>query len=122
MVGNGTLRYSWSSYNPNDVSILFSSRYPPLAGQAGNSAQAELTVSSTIKQGNYTLGLGVDAGKVTVWSLVQVQVTSQSSMVPIETSLTLVVAAAVGLALVVGLILLRTRPRRPPPVQQALPT
>jgi len=59
-VGNGTMRYSWSSYNPSDVSVSFLSQYPSLAGPADTSAQAELFISTTIQPGNYTLGLGID--------------------------------------------------------------
>lgn len=116
-VGNGTLSYSWSSYNPNDASVSFSSQYPSLAGPADTSAQAELFISTTTNPGNYTLGLGIDMGKVTVWSMVQVQITAQPPTTPIGTSLTLVSAAVailVVVVLVLGLVLHRARRQRRP--------
>ena len=117
IVGNGTLRSSWSSYTPQDASVSFSSQYPSLAGPADTSAQAELFISTTTKPGNYTLGLGIDTGRVTVWSMVQVQITAQPPTTPIGTSLTLVSAAGVILVVVVlvlGLVLHRARRQRPP--------
>ena len=68
---------------------------------SGYSAQAELFISTTTNPGNYTLGLGIDTGRVTVWSMVQVQVTAQPPTTPIGTSLTLVSVAAVILVVVV---------------------
>ncbi len=103
--GNGTLRYSWSSYNTKDVSVSFSSQYPSLTDQVGNSGQAELFLSSSIKTGNYTLGLGIDTGKVTVWSMIQVQVSLEAPTAPVGTSVTLALVAAAGAVLLVGLIL-----------------
>ena len=114
IVGNGTLRYSWSSYNLMDVSISFSSQYPSLSSTTETPSQAELIISNSTKPGNYTLGLGIDTGNVTVWSMIQVQVTSQAPTTPIGTSLTLVSAAAIlaVVVLVTGLVLFKTRPQR----------
>jgi len=117
IVGNGTLRSSWSSYTPLDASVSFSSQYPSLAGPTSTSAQAELFISTTTKPGNYTLGLGIDTGRVAVWSMVQVQITAQPSTTPIGTSLTLVSAAIVifvFVVLVLGIVLRSTRRQRPP--------
>jgi virginiamycin B lyase len=117
IVGNGTLRSSWSSYTPQDASVSFSSQYPSLAGPADTGAQAELFISTNTQPGNYTLGLGIDTGRVTVWSMIQVQITTQPLTTPIATSLTLVSAAGVILvvvAFVVGLVLHRAR-RSPSP-------
>jgi hypothetical protein len=110
IVGNGTLRSSWSSYTPQDASVSFSSQYPSLAGPS--SSQAELFISTTTEPGNYTLGLGIDTGRVALWSMVQVQITGQPSTTPIGTSVTLLSAAIVTLVLVVlvlGLFLRRAR-------------
>jgi len=114
IIGNGTLRYSWSSYNPTDVSVAFSAQYPSLNSMTDSPSQAELFISSTTKPGNYTLGLGFDTGNVTAWSMIHVQVTSTTSSTPIGTSLTVVSASAViaVVAIVMGLVLTRTRPWR----------
>ncbi len=115
--GNGTLRYSWSSYNTQDISVSFSSPYPSLADLIGNSAQAELFLSSRIKPGNYTLGLGIDTGKVAVWTMIQVQISLETPTAPVGTSLTLALVAAAGAVILIGLILsilLRRHPRANP--------
>ena len=117
IVGNATLRRSWSSYTPQDASASFSSQYPSMAGPSNSSSQAELFISTTTAPGNYTLGLGIDTGRVTVWSMVQVQITAQPPTTPIETSVTLVSATVVFLivvVLVLGLVLHRARRQRSP--------
>ncbi len=118
MIGNGTLRYSWSSYNTQDISVSFSSPYPSLANLVDNSAQAELVLSSTIKAGNYTLGLGIDIGQVTIWTMIQIQVSLATGTAPFGTSVTLALLAAAGVVLLVGLIL-STRVGRNPRAQLA---
>jgi virginiamycin B lyase len=114
ITGNGTMRYSWSSYNPNDVSIAFSPQYPSLTGLSSISGQAELTLSNNIKPGNYTLGLGIDTGEVTVWSMIRVQVAPQGSTTPDVTTTILESVAAVTLVFVLGLVWLGLRSRRQP--------
>jgi virginiamycin B lyase len=115
IVGNGTLRSSWSSYSPQDASVTFSSQYPSLASASNSSSQAELFISTTTRPGNYTLGLGIETGQVAVWSMIEVQITAQHSTTPIATSLTLIFAAVlifVFVVIVLGLFLLRTSRRR----------
>jgi len=113
LVGNGTLRYSWSSYNPSDISVSFSSQYPALNSLTDSPSQAELIISTNTKPGNYTLGLGIDTGNVTVWSMIQVQVTSEAPGTSIGTILTVVFAAAIlAVVLALGLLMLRTRRQR----------
>lgn len=113
IMGNGTLRYSWSSYNLMDVSVSFSSQYPSLSSLTVTPSQAELIISTITKPGNYTLGLGIDAGNVTVWSMIQVQVTSQAPTTSIGQRLTLVSAAILAVVvLVLDLFLFRTRLQR----------
>jgi virginiamycin B lyase len=117
IVGNGTLRSSWSSYTPQDASVSFSSQYPSLAGPSSSSSQAELFISTTTNPGNYTLGLGIDTGRIAVWSIVQVQITAQPPTTPTGTSVTLVSSAIAILVLVIlmlGLFLRRTGRRRSP--------
>ena len=114
IMGNGTLRYSWSSYSPTDVSVSFSSQYPSLHSLTDNPSQAELIISATTRPGNYTLGLGIDTGKVSVWSMIQVQVTAQAATTSIGANLTLVSAAAIlaVVVIVLGPVLFRRRLQR----------
>ena len=112
LAGNGTLRYSWSSYNLMDISVAFSSPYPSLGSLTDTPSQAELIISSTTKPGNYTLGLGIDTGNVIVWRMIQVQVTAQASTASIGTILTVVFTAAILAVVVVALGLLMFRSRR----------
>ncbi len=119
--GNGTLRYSWSSYNTQDISVSFSSPYPSLADLVGNSAQAKLFLSSTINAGNYTLGIGLDTGRATVWSMIEIQVSLEAPAAPVATSITLALLATASAALLVGLMLI-TLVRRHPRAKPASPT
>jgi virginiamycin B lyase len=111
-VGNGTLNYSWSSYNPNDVSVQFSPQYPSLAGPADTNAQAELFISTTAKPGNYTLALGIETARVSVWRMIQVQVTAQTPTTAIGTTFILFSMAAVILAVIVIVLVLVLRGKR----------
>ena len=74
MSGNGTLGYAWGSYNPFDVSGLFSPQYPVLTGSTVISAQAHLRISGTTEAGNYTLALGIETQPVNVWRMISVEV------------------------------------------------
>jgi virginiamycin B lyase len=117
-IGNGTLRYSWSSYNPMDISVQFSPQYPSLAGPADTNAQAELFVSTTTKPGNYTLALGIETARAAVWRMVQVQVTAQAPSTSLGTTFTLFSMAAVilvAIVIVLALVLHGKREHRPAP-------
>jgi hypothetical protein len=96
--GNGTFRYSWSSYNSRQVEVTFSPLYPPLAGLADTPAQVQLKLSPTISAGNYTLSLGVDAGNIRVWTMVQMEVTPATS-----TGMTSIINQSL---LIIGLVLI----------------
>jgi len=110
--GNGTFRYSWSSYIPEQVEVTFSPEYPPLAGLADAPGQAELKVSGKVRPGNYTLGLGIDAGAVLVWSMVQTEVTqAKPANVPLIGNPTVLLLLVLLVALAVGAFLLRRRVR-----------
>jgi virginiamycin B lyase len=74
--GNGTLTYSWSSYNPNEVTVIFSpDAYPSLEGPANTQDQAQVKVSSKVSPGNYTLAIGIETGTVRASRMVRVYVT-----------------------------------------------
>lgn len=100
--GNGTFTASWSSYNPNEVTVAFSPNpYPTLAGPTQKTTEAEVRVSSHVSPGKYTVAIGIDTGAVRVSSMVQVEVTrgglsvaSLGSMFPLYLALALAVAVA----------------------------
>ncbi len=98
--GNGTLRYSFTSYNPNDLTVTFSPAYMSLAGLAKVPASAQVEISPNTSPGNYTLSLGLDAGEVAVWTMVDVQITPQPAATQIpfnQILLAMLVIALVGL-------------------------
>jgi virginiamycin B lyase len=70
LAGNGTLLYSWASYNPQDLSATYSSPYPPLTGPAEAAISVHITVSDRAFPGSYMMGLGINAGAVLVWALI----------------------------------------------------
>jgi virginiamycin B lyase len=108
--GNGTFRYSWSSYVPEEVQVTFSTQYPPLAGLANGPGQANLRVSGNVRPGNYTLGLGIDAGSVLIWSMVQTEVTqAKPAIVPLIGNPTLLLVLVFVVALATGAFLWRRR-------------
>jgi virginiamycin B lyase len=100
--GNGTLQYSLGSYNPADVSATFSPQILSLSELVDFTALAEVKMSATAKLGNYTLGLGIDAGAIKVWSMLKVQTLQQSIRPPIQApSLFLALAGLLVAALVI---------------------
>ncbi len=106
--GNGTLRYSWSSYSPNEVQVLFSPQpYPSFAMNAGPS-EARIKISSKVSPGNYTLSIGLDAGVVLISSTVQVEVTPAEPAPILSTGASVFVLVGI-LAIAVGSLLLRKR-------------
>jgi hypothetical protein len=116
MSGNGTLRYAWGSYNPFDVSGLFSPQYPLLTGSTVISAQAQLRISGTAEVGNYTLALGIETQSVNVWRMVSVEVVKSHS----SNQLLLLDLEAFGAAVILALsfyVLLKGR--RPDRIHEA---
>lgn len=74
--GNGTFTYSWSSYNPDEVKVVFSPNpYPSFAAPSGKTSEAEIKLSNRVSPGNYTVAIGIDASAVRVSSMVQIEVT-----------------------------------------------
>jgi streptogramin lyase len=100
-VGNGTLRYSWTSYTPMDISVQFTPQYPSLAGPTDTNEQAEIFISTTTRAGNYTLALGIETASVSVWKMIQVQVTSQAPTTSTRTTFVLFATSAIILLVIV---------------------
>lgn len=111
--GNGTLQYSWGTYNPREASVAFSPQYPSLAGSADVAVQVKM--SNTVKVGNYALGLGVDVGSVTVWMMVPVQVLPPGSKPSIQPPILLLAPPMLALAGAVLLLSIRRSRRRSAP-------
>jgi hypothetical protein len=76
-------------------------------------ASAQVKMSATAKLGNYTLGLGIDAGAVKVWSMLKVQGVQQSIRPPVQTPLPFLALA--GLLVAALVILLSHRKIRKKP-------
>jgi virginiamycin B lyase len=104
--GNGTFTYSWSSYNPDDVTVTFSpDAYPSLQGPANTQDQVQIKLSDRVSPGNYTLAIGIDAGAVRVSRMVQVDVTQSGQaslqfsgiLAPLVLASILIIAAAAWL-------------------------
>jgi virginiamycin B lyase len=99
--GNGTWEYSWSSYNPNDVLVDFSTQYPSFA-PSNFETQALLKVSDSTPPGNYTLSMGMNAGSFRVWTIISVEVVQAGSQNgPVTTYVVLLVLAILGLAMAI---------------------
>lgn len=109
--GNGTFRYSWSSYDPNEVSVTFMPQYPTLSSDLAG--RADIKLSAKVRPANYTLGLGIDAGTVLVWAMIQTEVlqSGPTSTPPFE-PLTVYVIAVILLLAALGTLLLHLRSRR----------
>ncbi len=109
MGGNGTFRYSWSSYEPSEVQVTFTPQpYPPFTSLADTSSEAQIKVSSRVNPGNYTLAIGIDAGTVLVSRMIQVEVTQAQPVSILPGADTALLLAGV-LAFAVGGLLLRRR-------------
>ena len=109
MPGNGSLRYAWGSYNPFDASVVFAPQYPHLTDSTVISAQAQLSISTETKPGNYTLALGIETQSVNVWSMISVEVSSPQ---PSKATLLLELATVGVTAVIASLLILQLRRRR----------
>jgi virginiamycin B lyase len=110
MSENGTLRYAWGSYNPFDVSGLFSPQYPLLISSTVISAQAQLRISETAEAGNYTLALGIETQSVNVWRMISVEVVKSHA----SNQLPLLDLEALGVAVILALSFYLLRKSRRP--------
>ncbi len=109
IVGNGTFRASWSTYEPSEFQVAFTPQpYPSFTSLAETPSEAQIKVSSRVSPGNYTLSIGIDAGLVLVSRMVQVEViqAETASILPVA-DIALLLAGV--LAVAVGGLLLRKR-------------
>ena len=77
--GNGTWDYSWSSYNPNDLSVVFSSQYPSFEATKEIKTEAQAQLSTRVYPGNYTLAVGLDLGEIRVSTMLAITVETTSN-------------------------------------------
>ncbi len=96
MLGNGSLRFAWGSYNPFDATVMFAPQYPSLTSPTTIFAQAQLNISGETQPGNYTLALGIETQSVNVWTMIPVEVSSpqSSNATPLLVSIGLSVVTA----------------------------
>lgn len=113
--GNGSLRYSWGSYNPNDVTVTFSPQYPVLSGPSEISAKAQLMISPKTEAGNYAVAFGVETSTVSVWTVVSVDVVKSNASNSALTLRFLVAGGAAALAFAILLLSLQKRRRKMKP-------
>jgi streptogramin lyase len=102
-VSNGTFAYSWPSYNPADLNVTFSPSGETLTGPQSASGQVRITVSPNTPQAQFPLALGFDAGTLRVWTMIQTEVSIQESLSTYLMNNLWLPAAAVVVALIVGL-------------------
>lgn len=112
VAGNGTFRYSWSSYDPSDAQVSFSQKYPSFAASQNQAGQAQLKVSSKTSPGNYTLGIGIDVGTVLVWRMLQVEVTQGApASVPVLGNVFILALLAGSIGVIFAVLVMRKRLR-----------
>jgi virginiamycin B lyase len=75
--GYGTYAYSWTSYNPGDLNVTFSPPNAPLSDLSQSPSQVVVKISPSTPPGLYMLSLGIDAGGVRVWTMVQTDISVQ---------------------------------------------
>ena len=109
MPGNGTFSYAWGSYNPFDASVTFEPQYPRLTGSTLTATQAQLSISTTVKPGNYTLALGVETQSVYVWSMIPVEVSGPHPSSEVTIFELIIIGVTVAIA---SLLILQLRRRR----------
>lgn len=109
--GHGTYVYSWPSYNPADVNVTFSPPNESLTDISNASTQARIVISPNASPGQYLLALGFDAGSVTVWTMVQTNVSAESSITLFITNNLWFLIGAI-IAAYVATFILRSRIRR----------
>jgi virginiamycin B lyase len=106
-VASGTYVSSWPSYNPQDVNVAFSPANASLMSLPTVS-QASIFVSRNVLPGHYVLGLGFAAGSVRVWTMIQTNVTVETSMtVFVAKNMWFLIGATV--AALVAVVVLRRR-------------
>jgi hypothetical protein len=105
IAGYGAYVYSWPSYNPTDVNVTFSSSNESLTNHVTVSSQATIKVSTNTLPGHYLLGLGFDAGSVRVWTMVQTDVSAQTTITALMMNNPWLPVGAIITALIVVVVL-----------------
>ena len=109
-VASGTYVFSWPSYNPEDVNVVFSPANASLMNQTTISSQASISVSPSVLPGHYVLGLGFDAGGVRVWTMIPTNVTARTSLAGfVSENMWFIIGATVAALVVIAVIMLRRR-------------
>ena len=78
--------------------VWFTLPYISFSGFVDGTVRGDVRASGTAKPGNYTVGFGIDAGSVAVWSMVQIQVVTPSSKPSAQASLIFILLARLLLA------------------------
>jgi virginiamycin B lyase len=107
IVGHGTYVYSWPSYNSEDVNVTFSPPNESLTDTPTALTQARITVSPNTLPGQYLLALGFDAGSVRVWTMIQTEVSAETSLALFVTNDVWFLIGATVIICVVAFILQR---------------
>jgi virginiamycin B lyase len=81
IIGYAAYVYSWPSYNLREVNVAFSPQNTSLTDLAGTSSQVRIAISHNAAPGRYVLGLGLDAGTVRVWAMLQIQVKAEIPLI-----------------------------------------
>ena len=76
--GNATWDYSWSAYNPNDLSVVFTEQYPNLGDVKNIQTGVQVQLSNRIYPGNYTIAIGLNLGEVRVSTMSAITVETGS--------------------------------------------
>jgi virginiamycin B lyase len=103
--GNGTWDYSWSSYNPKEISVVFYQQYPSLETSDQVQTGAEAQLSTRVYPGNYTLAIGLNLGQIRVSTMLAFDVQGNNK----SNSWPFVPIALVAIALTALVIIFRRR-------------
>jgi streptogramin lyase len=111
-VGNSTAFLALDSYNPEDVTGVFT---PPnfTIGEVPTSVQVQLTIAKNAEPGKYTLAIGVDIGSMRALTMVSLAITKAGILSTTMGQSVEIMLVAVVAAVVIGLVLRRSlrRPR-----------
>jgi hypothetical protein len=112
VTGNGTYVYAWPSYNQGDVNVTFTPQYASFPLVANAASQARITVSSNTNPGEYVLALGLSVDVVTVWTMIQVDVSAPSSVSMLIGNHAGLLIGGIAAATVIGVVFLVQRRAR----------
>ncbi len=111
--GNGAFRYSWATYNPEDIAVAFTPACSLPSAPGNFDCRVDLKLSKPVKSGSYMLGVGVDLGSILVWTMIQVQINEgQQTMPPVLSNEGQVYVLVIGIAALGLLAFVVVRHRR----------